>query len=65
MSPVKYGCSVCLTCGNYVERNSPEDWKLDGNAENLPRLILMRRDKTLVATVGPSELLGPPGSSLL
>ena len=22
-------------------------------------------DKTLVATVGPSELLGPPGSSLL
>ena len=22
-------------------------------------------DKTLVATVGPSEVLGPPGSSLL
>ena len=25
----------------------------------------MNEDKTLVATVGPSELLGPPGSSLL
>ena len=25
----------------------------------------MCEDKTLVATVGPSELLGPPGSSLL
>ena len=35
-----------------------------GNAGNLPRLIL-HEDKTLVTTVEPSELLGPPGSSLL
>ena len=37
---------------------------MDSNAGNLPRLILAWR-KTLVTTVGPSELLGPPGSSLL
>ena len=30
-----------------------------GNAGNLPRLIL-HEDKTLVTTVEPSELLGPP-----
>ena len=35
-----------------------------GNVVNLPRLFL-HEEKTLVATVGPSELLGPPGSSLL
>ena len=35
-----------------------------GNAGNPPRLVLCE-DKTLVATVGPSELLHPPGSTLL
>ena len=35
-----------------------------GKTGNLP-INLWRGDKTLVATVEPSELLGPPGSSLL
>ena len=35
-----------------------------GNVGKLPRLFLCE-NKTLVATVDPSELLGPPGSSLL
>ena len=29
------------------------------------RLLSVARDKTIGATVAPSELLGPPGSSLL
>ena len=49
---------------NYVDGfgKLPEDWEGDGNAGNLPRY---GGDKTLVATVEPSELQGPPGSSLL
>ena len=43
MSPVKHGWSVCLTCENYVDSNLPEDQELDGNARNLPRLILAWR----------------------
>ena len=42
-SPVKHGCSVHLTCENYIDKNLPEDWELNGSAGNLPRLILVRR----------------------
>ena len=35
---------ICLShVRNYVDRNLPEDWELDGNAGNLPRLILAWR----------------------
>ena len=51
-------CEMWMICPshvrNYIDGNLLEDWEMDGNAGNLPRLI-----------VGPSELLGPPGSSLL
>ena len=40
MSPVIRGCSKCQLYENYVHRNLPEDWELDGNVGNLPRLIL-------------------------
>ena len=43
MSPMKHGGSVHLMCENYVDRNLPEDRELDGNAGNLPRLILAWR----------------------
>ena len=51
-------------CENYVEgyRKLPEDREGDGNEGNLPKLIFCI--KTLVTTVEPSELQGPPGSSL-
>ena len=42
-SPVKCGWSVHLMCENYVDGNLPEDWELDSNAGNLPRLILAWR----------------------
>ena len=48
-------CSVHLTHENYI-------WY--GNVGKLPRLVLPE-DKTFCATVDPSELHGPPGSSLL
>ena len=45
---------------NYVDRYGklPEDWEGDGHVGKC-------EDKTLVATVEPSEVQGPPGSSLL
>ena len=51
---------------NYVDGygklpEEPEDYRKTGN---LP-INLSHGDKTLVATVEPSELQGPPGSSLL
>ena len=42
-SPMKHGRSVHLTWENYVDGNLLEDQELDGNAENLPRLILAWR----------------------
>ena len=39
-SPVKRGRSVHLMCENYIGGNLREDQELDGNAGNLPRLIL-------------------------
>ena len=39
-SPVKCGRPVHLTCENYVDGNLLEDRELDGNAGNLPKLIL-------------------------
>ena len=41
-----------------------ERWEGYGKTGNLP-INLKHGDKTLVATVEPSELQGPPGSSLL
>ena len=32
MLPIKHGRYVCLTSGNNVDGNLPEDWELDGNA---------------------------------
>ena len=43
MTSVKCGKSVCLMCENYVVGNLLEDQELDGNAGNLPRLILVWR----------------------
>ena len=43
MSPMKHGQSVHLMCNNYIDGNLPEDWELDSNAGNLPRLILAWR----------------------
>ena len=40
---MKRGGSVCLTCEIYIDGNLPEDQELDGNAGNLPRLILLWR----------------------
>ena len=51
---------------NYVDGYGklPEDQEGDSKMGNLP-IYLLHGDKTLVATVEPSELQGPPGSSLL
>ena len=43
MSPMKLGRSVHLKCENYIDGNLLEDQELDGNAGNLPRLILAWR----------------------
>ena len=40
MSPMKCGCSIRQPYKNYVHRNLPEEWELDGKAGNLPRQIL-------------------------
>ena len=65
-SPVKRGRSVCRTYENYVDgyKKLPLRREANGKTGNLP-ITLWRGDKTLVATVEPSELQGPPGSSLL
>ena len=61
---MSHKCSVHLTCENYIHGNLPRVQKLVQYAGKLPRLFL-DEDKTLVAIVDPSGLLGPPGSSLL
>ena len=45
-------------CENNVDGKLLEDREGDGNVGNLPKLIYSM-------TVEPSELQGPPGSSLL
>ena len=42
-SPVKHGLPFRLTCENCVDGNLPEDWELDSNVGNLPKLILAWR----------------------
>ena len=49
---------------NYIDKNLLEDQELDINVGIYLDYFLCE-DKTSVATVGPSEVLGPPGSSLL
>ena len=65
-SPVKRGRSVCHTYESYVDGYGklPKEWEGNGKMGNLP-INLQHGDKTLVSTVEPSELQGPPGSSLL
>ena len=64
-------CETWMTCLSYMQKLHRWLWEI---TRRLGRRMVMREiyldnfshgDKMLVATVEPSELQGPPGSSLL